>query len=120
MALPDKQTLTKGEDLIGKCTKDSRHNPNKLKNPMRLYAQILKNNQTRDTFDLNSKSSGELGSLTEGGQLFIQARGKHSIVVSAEQFIDSQANFKEVDVLLRAQYPEAWDLRIRNVGKDSK
>ncbi|KAG2192765.1 hypothetical protein INT46_002425 [Mucor plumbeus] len=120
MALSDKQTLSKGEDLIGGGTKDSRHNPNKLKDPMRSYAQILKNDQTRDTFDLNSKSSGELGHLTEGGQLFIQARDKHSIVVSAEQFLDSQANFKEVGVLLRAQYPEAWGLRIRNVGQDSK
>lgn len=120
MALSDKQTLSKGEDLIGGGTKDSRHNPNNLKDPMRSYAQILKNDQTRETFELNTQTSGELVQLTEGGQLFIQARDKHSIVVSAAQFIDTQVKFKDLGALLRAQYPEAWGLRTRNVNKDSK
>lgn len=73
---------------------------------MRSCAHILKNDQTRNTFNLNAKSSEKFGHLTEGDQLFIQTRDKHSIVVSAEQFIDSQANFKDVVVLLQAQYAE--------------
>ncbi|GAN09549.1 hypothetical protein MAM1_0274d09079, partial [Mucor ambiguus] len=61
MALSDKQTLSKGRDPIGGKAKDSRHTSNKQKDPMQSYAQILKSDQTRDTFDLTPHTSDELG-----------------------------------------------------------
>ncbi|KAK4515337.1 uncharacterized protein ATC70_010281 [Mucor velutinosus] len=96
MALPDKQTLPKGRDPKGGKATDSRHNATKQKDPMRSYAQILKSDQTRDTFDLTSRNSDELGQLTEGGQLFLHARDKNSSV------------------------PGCLGLRIRNVSQTTK
>ncbi|KAL7312048.1 hypothetical protein PS15m_007851 [Mucor circinelloides] len=112
--------MPKGGDLIGGNASDSRHNPNKQKDQMRSYAQILKSDQTRDTFDLKSFTSVELGQLTEGGQLFVQARDKHSVVVSTEQFTALQVNFKDLATVLRTQFPDALGLRIRNVSQTSK
>lgn len=120
MALSDKPTLPKGGNLIGGNASDSRHNPNKQKDQIRSYAQILKSDQTRDTFDLKSFTSEELGQLTEGGQLFIQARDKHSVVVSTEQFLALQVNFKDLAIVLRNQFPDALGLRIRNVNQATK
>lgn len=120
MALPDKQTLSKGRDPIGGKAKDSRHTRNKQKDPIRSYAQILKSDQTRDIFDLKSVTSDELGELTEEGQLFLQARDKHSVVVSTEQFLMLQATFKDVATALRSQFPESRGLRIRNVNSSTK
>ncbi|KAL7334946.1 hypothetical protein PS15p_200497 [Mucor circinelloides] len=112
--------MPKGGDLIGGNASDSRHNPNKQKDQMRSYAQILKSDQTRDTFGLKSFTSVELGQLTEGGQLFVQARDKHSVVVSTEQFTALQVNFKDLATVLRTQFPDALGLRIRNVSQTSK
>lgn len=120
MVLSDKNILSKGGNLIGGNTTDSRHNPNKQKDQMRSYAQILKTNQQRDPFNLNNRTPDELSQLTEGGQLYIQARDKHSIVISTEQFIGSNVNLKDLSLMLRTQYPEGLGLRIRNVSKTSK
>ncbi|KAL7327482.1 hypothetical protein PS15p_205903 [Mucor circinelloides] len=112
--------MPKGGGLIGGNACDSRHNPNKQKDQIRSYAQILKSDQTRDTFDLKSFTSVELGQPTEGGQLFVQARDKHSVVVSTEQFTALQVNFKDLATVLRTQFPDALGLRIRNVSQTSK
>ncbi|KAK4509431.1 uncharacterized protein ATC70_007783 [Mucor velutinosus] len=120
MALPDKQTLPKGRDPKGGKATDSRHNATKQKDPMRSYAQILKSDQTRDTFDLTSRNSDELGQLTEGGQLFLHARDKSSVIISTEQFLALQVNFKDLAIVLRSQFPDALGLRIRNVSQTTK
>ncbi|KAK4518333.1 uncharacterized protein ATC70_001686 [Mucor velutinosus] len=87
---------------------------------MRSYAQILKSDQTRDTFDLTSRNSDELGQLTEGGQLFLHARDKNSVIISTEQFLALQVNFKDLAIVLRSQFPDALGLRIRNVSQTTK
>ncbi|KAK4517257.1 RNA 3'-terminal phosphate cyclase [Mucor velutinosus] len=103
MALPDKQTLSKGRDPKGRKATDSRHNATKQKDPMWSYAQILKSDQTRDTFDLTSRNSDELGQLIEGGG---------GTTVSPRQG-------QELCVL-RSQFPDALGLRIRNVSQTTK
>lgn len=120
MALSANQTISKGGNLIGGNTTDSRHNPNKQKDPLRTYAQILNSQQARDVFDMEKKSSEELGQLTEGGQLFLQARDKNSIVIATKQFLGSEVNFKDLSLALREQFSAALGLRIRNATKDSK
>ncbi|KAL9536442.1 hypothetical protein MBANPS3_012647, partial [Mucor bainieri] len=87
---------------------------------MQSYAQILKSDQSRDTFDLTSRTTDELGQLTEGGQLFLHARDKHSVVISTEQFLKLQVNFKDLAIVLRKQFPDALGLRIRNVSQTTK
>lgn len=69
---------------------------------------------------MNTRTSDELGQLTEGGQLYIRARDKHSIVISTEQFIGSNVNLKDLSLVLRTQYPEGLGLCIRNASKTSK
>ena len=80
MALSGKKILPKGGNPIGGTTADSRHNPSKQTTPMQTYAQMIKNNQQRECFELQRKTVQEIGELTEGARLFIHdAKDKNSV-----------------------------------------
>ncbi|KAI8637828.1 hypothetical protein BD408DRAFT_436637 [Parasitella parasitica] len=66
---------------------------------------------------LGHKSTGEIGQITEGGQLFIHAKDKNSIVIDGTQFTEANVNF---GILLREQYPDALSLRIRTAIKGTQ
>jgi hypothetical protein len=85
---------------------------------MRSFAQILKSNQERSTFVLETKTSDEFNQLSAGGKLFLRARDKNSIVIATAQF--DNYNTKELSLLLREQYPEGLGLRTRDVNKTTK
>ncbi|CEP13440.1 hypothetical protein [Parasitella parasitica] len=81
----------------------------------------MKSNQARHCFDLGRKTAAELGELSEGGQLFIYAKDKNSIVIDGAQFTKkANINFKGLGVLLREQYPEALGLRICQATKGTQ
>jgi hypothetical protein len=53
---------------------------------MRFFAQILKSNQERCAFALETKRSDEFNQLTTRGRLLLRVGDRNSIVVATAQF----------------------------------
>lgn len=111
------------DSSTGRTTQESRHNPHNQPFTCQTWAELAKKQERTnynvspnlDSFDLQN-----LNTYFSKNTPFLEATEPHSIVMDCSQFDGMTFGQKDLNTILREQYPTGLILTMRAVGKSKK